>query len=332
MQLLKMSATFMSIWLVSSVAFSNGSVAPELPILAGVKNSPEYPVLRRIQDLTLELQLLEITVKNRRDAQIEEKISGAIKAIENQGTQIGDKFKAIRKEQLEGIFSLFTLARTYGNMMGVAAIEWDELLGAIRDGQITAGMLTIHGRSGTLNILSLTPLYIGRQLVWSASLPTFDRKSFWVQARARARYLGYRGVGPISNAALVARTERLNASYGDAEKLTKEFFTTGYSKLYLAFETQRYAILQRVQLARRALVELEKNNTAMGTPEEFSTLYNQVLENLFSYGVDISVSGASQRDFAVKGFLFAESPERSQELLKKLKYSPSSTSYNSPSS
>lgn len=331
MPIFKIVFIFMSLWLASSVAFSNGSNAPELPLLAQARNFAEYPVLRRLQDLTLDLQLLEITVKNRRDAQIEEKISGAIKDIENRGAAISDKFKSIRKDQLEGLFTLFNLARAYGNMLGVTSIEWDELLTAVREGAITNGALTIHSRVGRLNILSLTPVYIGRQMVWKISLPAFDRKSYWVQARARANQLGIKKFGCVSNDALNERADRLNFSYAEAEQLTKEYFTDGYSKLYSAFESQRYAILQRVQMARKALVELEHTNTAMGAPEEFSTLYNQLLENLFSYGVDISLSG-SQRDFAVKGFLFAESPERSQQLLKKLRYTPSSAPFNSPSS
>ncbi|MBI3542120.1 MAG: hypothetical protein HY075_02435 [Deltaproteobacteria bacterium] len=321
----------MSVWLVSSVALSNGSNAPELPILVNAKASVEYPILKKLQDLTLELQLLEITVKNRRDQAIEEKISTAIRQIEEQGAQISERFKNTRKDQLAGLWALFELGRRFDKITGVQPAEWEELLGALRDGQIIAGMITVHGRGGTLNLVSLTPLYIGKQFVWNVQLPQADRKSFWVQTRARAHFLGYRTGGTLADASLAARALAINAPYADAEKTTKEFFNTSYGRLYSAFETQRYAILQRVQMARKALTELEKNNTAMGTPEQYSHLYNQVLENLFSYGVDVSLSGAAQRDFAVKGFLFAESPERSQELLKRLKYTPSVATYNPPS-
>lgn len=332
MYLTKIASVFLSIWLVSSVAFSNGSVAPELPLLANAKSSVEYPVLRRIQDLTLDLQLLELTIKNRRDSNTEVKIISALREIEEQGVKITERFKAVRSTQLESLYQLMNLARRHGELLGVADAEWDELFDAVRDGSITAGTLTVHGRAGSMNLVSLTPLYIGKQLIWNVTLPSFDRKSFWVQARSRLRYLGAHSNPAIANQALEARVAEMNTSFFDAEKTTKEYFTTSYTKLYLAFETQRYAILQRIELARKALQELQKHSTAMGTPEEFSGLYNQILDNLFSYGVDISLSGSQQRDFAVKGFLFAESPERSQELLKKLKFTPSVASYNSPSS
>lgn len=333
MRFLKISFIFMSLWLASSVAFSNGVVAPELSILKQAKNTAEYPVLRRIQELTLELQLLEITIKNRRDTQTEEKISSAIKQIENDGAAIADRFKQIRKTQLEGLFGLFMTGKRYGDALGVLPAEWDEILDALREGDLVAGMITVHAKSGVpLNLVSLAPLYIGKQYVWNISLPEFDRKCFWVQARTRGYAIGFRRLGSTIGAkALEKRAETLNASFNDAEQATKKYFTESYVKVSAAFEPHRYAILQRVQMARKALEELEKTNTAMGAPEELSTLYNHVLDNLFSYGVDISLSGM-HRDFEVKGILFAESPERSQELLKKLKYSPShQSSYNPPS-
>lgn len=265
----KGSVTFMSVWLISSVALSSGSTAPELPILAQSKTSAEYPVLRRVQDLTLDLQLLEITIKNRRDAATEAKISGAIQEIADQGAAIGEKFKNIRTSQLDGLYSIMSTARRYGRMMGVMETEWEELFGALKDGTVSAGMLTVHGRAGTMSLLSLAPLYIGKQLVWNVSLPLFDRKSFWVQARVRARSLGVKNNGSIGNAALDARLAELNTPFAEAERATKDYFTTSYAKLYSTFQTQRYAILQRVQMAKKALQELEKNNGAMGTPEEF---------------------------------------------------------------
>lgn len=332
MSIARGSVVFVSVYLLSSVAMSNGSVAPELPILAQARSTAEYPVLRQIQDLTLELQMLELTIKNRRDSDTEEKISAAIKSIEDEGAAISGQFKRIHTEQLDAIYRLFFLGRHYGGMMGVAPSEWDELFASLKENTLTAGTLAIHARAGTLNLLSLTPLYIGKQLVWNISLPSFDSKSYWVQLRARARLLGVRTGGAFADDALEKRFAKMNEPFGQAEKLTKEYFNTSYAKLYSAFETQRYAILQRVQMARNALQRLERQHTAMGTPEEFSGLYNQVLDNLFSYGVDISLSGA-QRDFAVKGFLFAESPEASEDLLRKLKFTPaSSSSYNSPSS
>lgn len=329
--LAKSGLTFLSVWLVSSVAMSNGSSAPELPILNQARSSSEYPVLKRIQELTLDLQLLEITIKNRRDAQTEEKLSVALKEIEAQGAALSAKFKSIRASQLDGLYALLATGRRFGRAMGIAEPEWDELFTAVKENAITAGTLSVHGRSGALNLVNITPLYTGKQLVWNISLPAFDRKSFWVQARSRAHKLGGLNSALISNKALEARALELNSSFADAEKSSKEYFTSSYAKLYGAFQTQRYAILQRIEMARKALIELEKHNGSMGTPEEYSTLYNQVLDNLFSYGIDVSLTGAQQRDFAIKGFLFAESPERSQQLLKKLKHIPSGASYNPPS-
>lgn len=323
----KVSLTFSSIWLVSSVALSNGVVAPELPILAQAKKSAEYPLLKQVQDMTLELQLLEITVKNRRDAQTEQKTSAAIHDIEQEGMGIGQKFKALRKDQIDALWSLIALAKRYGEIVGIAPTSWDELLTSLREGSIAAGMLTIQSKRGPLNLVNIAPLYIGHQAVWNISLPGIDRKSYWVQARALARRKGYRNLSALGMSALTARVEATNKPFIAAKKLTSDYFGRSYGRLYSAFEPQRYAILQRVQLARKALVELQKTNTAMGTPEELSSLYNQVLDNLFSYGIDISLQG-SERAFAVKGFLFSESPERAEELLRKLKFTPTALTYN----
>lgn len=326
---------FLCIWLFSSVAFSNGSVAPELPILAQAKSAAEFPILRRLQELTLELQLLEITIKNRRDAATEEKISTSLKEIEEEGAAITARFKNTRAVQLDGIYALFVLGQRYGRMVGVSAIEWEELFSALKEGHLTAGPISVHTRGGSLNLLTISPLTIGRQVIWKVALPAFDRKSYWVQARARAAAVTGKGSAvDLSNVMLERRIELINSPYASAEQLAKNYFKTSYTKLYSAFEDHRYAVLQRVSLARKALSELSRTSGAMGTPEEYSTLYNQVLDNLFSYGVDISLAGSVQRDFAIKGFLFADSPERSQELLDKLKFRPSAApaAYNSPSS
>lgn len=320
------TTVFLCIWLFSNVAFSRGSIAPELPLLNTAKTSVEYPLLRRIQELTLDLQMLEITIKNRRDEKTEEKISTSLSEIENEAHTLSEKFRGTRLEQIDGLFSLFTLGRHYGKALGVAPIEWDELFNALKEGQITSGLVVVHTPNGTLNLLTLNPLYMGKQNIWRVQLPTFDRKSFWVQARAKSAALGVRA--PIlSNAALEGRFEIINALYGHHETMAKEYFTRSYSKLYGAFEEHRYAVLQRISLTRKALTQLAQTNGAMGSAENYAMLYNRVLEDLFSYGVDI-------RDFAIKGFLFSDSPERSQELLQKLKFHPgeSPAAYNSPSS
>lgn len=319
------SVIFMSIWFASSVAFSNGSLAPELPLLANAKSSAEYPILRKLQDHTLELQLLEITIKNRRDAGIESKISTALSQIEQNGSQLGQRFKELRTSQIDHLFALFTIARKYGNALGVNESEWDELIAGLKDGRFKEGTLIVHGKRGSLNLVTLVPLYIGKQLVWSMSLPALDGQNYWVSARQQA--LANKNLKTLAE----AKVAESNKSYETATALSKMYFSESYSKLYGAFETQRYAILQRVMLARKALQELEKNPTSMGTPEEYASLYNQVLDHLFSYGIDVSLS-SSQRDFAVKGFLFAGTPEEAQNMVQKLKYKPSSASYNSPSS
>lgn len=326
---------FLSIWLFSSVAFSNGSIAPELTILAQAKSAAEYPILRRLQELTLELQLLEITIKNRRDAATEEKISKSLKEIEEEGLALTKRFKNTRTEQLDGIYSLLILGQRFGSLVGVSSIQWEELFGALKDGYLTAGPISVHTRTGALNLITISPLTMGKQVIWKVELPAFDRKSFWVQARVRAAAAyGKETATTLSNANLERRIEQINAPFAGAEQLAKNYFTHSYSKLYSAFEDHRYAVLQRVSLARKALTELSRTNGAMGTPEEYSALYNQVLDNLFSYGVDITLAGSEQRDFAIKGFLFSDSPERSQRLLEKLKFHPNAASaaYNSPSS
>lgn len=330
MKVPKIALVFVGTWLASSVAFSKGSIAPELPIIMQAKSSAEYPLLRRLQDLTLELQLVELTIKNRRDPQIESKISQALKEIEKSGNDLAKKFKVIHADQLAGLEEVIDLAKNYGPLLGISKIQWEELKAALKDGTISAGNLTVLKKAGPLNLIELSPLSIDRQVVWSVSLPTIDRNNFWVQARSKARAAG-QSANRITETALKTKLEKINLPYISAEKLAKEYFTGGYEKLYSAFEEHRYAILQRITLARKALMELSKNNGAMGTPEEYAALYNQVLDNLFSYGVDMSLSGI-QRDFAVRGFLFARSPDDAQDLLQKLKYSPSAGSYNSPSS
>jgi hypothetical protein len=323
--------TFMSLWLASSVAFSNGSTAPELELVSRAKSSAEYPVLKRIQDLTLELQLLEITLKNRRDGQLEEGIASAVSDIESKGQKLGDSFRVIRAEQLDALFLLLVQARRFSKFAGVAEAEWNELYDSLRSGTVTAGTLVVHGKKGTLGVLSLSPLHAGKQMVWQVSIPSLDRRNFWVQARTQAAKAHAHGRSAISDAALAKAVARINAPAADAEARAKAYFNGSYSSLYRAFERHRYAILQRVQLARNALAELGKSNAAMGAPEEYAQLYNQLIDNLASYGVDVSLAG-NERDFAVKGFLFADTPEAASALVKKLKFSPSAGSYNSPSS
>jgi hypothetical protein len=333
-QFARVVVIFLSIWLISSVAFSNGSIAPEITILSQAKSTAEYPVLRRIQDLTLELQLLEITIKNRRDSQVEEKISAALKEVEADGQDLAVRFHLMREKQLEKIYALLTTARRYGELTGVHSKEWDDVFKALANGELKTGTILVHGKYGTLDVLTLSPLFIGRQFIWQVNLPKYDRGSFWYQARARAQHFGVYGKDAypkIGKALLEEQVAALNEPYRQAQTFAKNYFATSYSKLYGAFESHRYAILQRITLARKALVELSRMNSAMGTPEQYSTLYNRTLESLFSYGIDLSLSGL-QRDFEIKGFLFAETPERSAELLTKLKYSPTNATYNSPSS
>lgn len=318
-RVLKIIFIVLSVWLISSVGMSNGLIAPELPILA--KSASEYPLLRRLQDLTLDLQLLELTIKNRRDSHLEGKISDALKEIETEGLRVGSRFKEIRSSQLENLFMLFSLAKRHGHLLGVAPHEWDELLTLVSSGSLQSGTLTVRSpQKGILNVVKISPLTIGRQIVWNFSLPTTDRHSFWVQVRAH-----------VQKATLDRKIALLNEPFNEAEELAKKFFADSYAKFYSSFEEHRYAILQRISMARKALTELSKRSGAMGAPEEYASLYNLVLKNLFSYGIDISLSNG-QRDFTIKGFLFAESPERAQELLKKLEFESTSTSYSSPSS
>ncbi|MEW6055786.1 MAG: hypothetical protein AB1540_04155 [Bdellovibrionota bacterium] len=318
------------ILLASAVAIGNGAVAPELPILAQAKSSSEYPLLKRIQDLTLDLQLLEITIKNKRSPETETKIAAALQKNENEGQKLGEKFKALREEQLEQIFSLFMLARRYQEYAQVEDHVWKELFSALRDGQLTAGTLTVPSKSGVLNVLSLVPLEMGKQVLWSISLPQWDKRSYWSQVKRKLPKSNAHSQ-PIHPIALGERIQKANQAYAVAEQAARAYFVSCYAELYNAFKDHRYAILQRVTLARKALVELSQSNTTMSVPEQYATLYNRVLENLFSYGVNISL-GTAQRDYSLKGFLFAETPEAAQTLLNKLKFTPSDVSYNSPSS
>lgn len=326
---------FLSIWLFANVALSNGSAAPELPLTEQARTSPEYSVLRQLQDLMLELQLFDITIRNRRDAQFEEQLVDAVEGIKAEGARVAATVRAAREQQLEGLFGLFFLGRQHGTALGVAPIEWDELFNAIKEGQIKSGPVSVHTPKGTLTLFSLSSMAIGRAHVWRITMPTFDRKSFWVQARVKGTP-GRRSIPELTNAALDRRFDTFNAPYSGAEKLARNYFSASYSRLYSAFEDQRYAFLQRVALARRALGQLARTNGAMGTPEQYATLYNQVLENLFSYGIDVSLPGEESptRDLAIKGFLFSDSPERSRALVEKLKFHPGEapSAYNSPSS
>jgi hypothetical protein len=324
--------TFLSIWLASNVAFSNGVVAPELPLLAEARKAAEFPVLRRLQELTLDLQLLEITVKNRRDQDTEGQIATALREIENEGARRGELFAALRAEQLTTLYSFFALGRRYGAALGVADAEWNELFEAVRSGAVSSGTLAVHGRIGTLNLITLLPLHLGRQLVWKLALPPLDSRNFWLAARRKVQKEGIARLAPINRAALSLRLDELNAPFAAAEASAREFYLASHRRLYASFERHRYAIMQRVELARKALAELGRSNSAMGTPEEYSALYNKLLENLFSYGIDMSLAGGEQRDMAIKGFLFADTPEAAEALLRKLRYTESPATYNSPSS
>jgi hypothetical protein len=326
---------FFCIWLFSNVALSNGSIAPELPLLVDAKDSAEYPLIKRLQELTLDLQLLEITVKNRRDSKIEDRINTSINQIESDGSQMIEQFRASRQTQLDGLYSLLILARRFGHLVGVRSVEWDELYSSIQAGQFGTGKIVVHSARGTLNVFALKPLSVHKNLVWQFELPLFDQKSFWVQLRAKLRSTKSTA-SAFSNAALQARVDALNLPYQRAESQAKQFYSASYTKLYSAFEEHRYAVLQRISLARKALVKLSRTAGAMGTPEEYALLYNRMLDNLFSYGVRLSLSGTddSSGDFTIKGFLFSNTPEHSQELLEKLKFKQSedTTAYTSASS
>jgi len=318
---LNFGSTVLYVWLASNLAFSNGSVAPELAILGQAKSFKEFPILKRIQDLTLDLQLLEITIKNRRDQQVEERISAALNDIEREGAELTQNFRIVREEQLQSLSNLLSMIRPEAFGMGVTASQWEEILLKLREGPNTPNTIAVHSKKGPLNILKLTPLYLGHQVVWNVTLPVSDSRSFWMKAKIRTG----------AKSPILRLVDQINKDFLTTETLARNYHTQSYERLYSAFESHRFAILQRVSLARRALNELAQSTSAMSTPEEYAQLYNQTIESLYTYGVDVSLSGL-QRDFSIKGFLFGDTPEHAAQFMQRLKLAPGTGNFNSPSS
>ena len=133
---------------------------------------------------------------------------------------------------------------------------------------------------------------------------------------------------PISVAAL----EKTRTGYCSlkCKAVAAKFYVESHQELYSAFEEHRYEFKPHESCEKT--LGTGRTNTSMGVPEEFGALYNQLLEHLYSYGVNVSLSDrGTSHDFTIKGFLFASTPEDSKELLEKLKFVPSTATYTAPS-
>lgn len=263
---LHVGGTFTAAWLFSHVAVSSGGVAPEMTLVEAQRRTAEYPVMRALTDVLLELQLMELAVKNRRDAQLEARLARTMEQVQENGRSLTRRLRGFRSEQnalLENFASADALSR---------------------DAELRLGGETL--------------------------------------ARFRA---------PKGAAASVSRRiDEVNGIFASAKAEHDAFILGSYRSLHEAFQEHRYGLFQRIEAARRGLLQLARMNTTMGVPEESGALYNTILDHLYSFGVDIALG--ESRDITLQGFLLAPEPGEARRRLERLRLAPlSAQTYNSPS-
>lgn len=323
MQILKSTTVFLIIWFLSNVGFTNGIDRTELGIIHNSNTNPEAPLIKELQALTYDLQLLELVVKNRRDPNTEAGISSAISEIHSEASEIGKKFRNLHTQQVTTVLDLCNLGKRFGFLVGVDPGQWSNLEKAVTEGAFIGGLATVASQNTLLNVVNLVPIRIGKETVWQFVLPKDDRFSFWNRTLKVSKKLKREMIEEIINKA--------NVSYSESKQIAESFYKASHKKLYNSFQLQNFGILTRMNNAHKTLKSLSKMNSAMNIPEQYAQLYNQLLDHLYSYGVDISFNG-QDRDFTIKGFLFGDSPEKATDLYRKLKVSVSDETFNSPSS
>ena len=328
----KSIALFIAFWMASQMAFSSGSLAPEMEVLKDERGHAEYSVLRQIHDIIIDLQMMELAIKNRRNPKIEAKLLEATNYVKSQGRILEGQIRASRTRQLDMLTPFIKLASRYGLIIKVSETDIGEAVSKVTLGVFKSGTLCVKSSVNGLEyqFLHLAPMRIGSQYAWHMSLPPAGPLSFWTKVRLK-RTAQKLAIGYVNQDSLKRKLAPINAIYDSCLKDAHHYYEESYAKLYGAFEDQRFGLFQRISAVRKSLIGLSKTNTAMGTPEETGNQFNEVLEHLYSYGIDVSLSD-EQRDFSIQGFLFAPDPTEARKLLDKLRFSPNTSAYNSPNS
>ncbi len=323
MQILKSSTAFLMVWFLSNVALSNGIDQSELSLFHSDQSNPEAPLIKELQAMTYDLQMIELIIKNRRNSKTEDGIANAISQIQEESTLIGKKFRELRTQQITAVLDLYNLGKRFGFLVGVDQGQWSNLDSALKDGSMIGGLATVASNDKLLNVVNLIPLRIGKETVWQIVLPKNDRYSFWHKTLKVSKKLKQNMIDEV--------IQKANTPYLESKKIAENFYKNAHKKLFQSFQSQNFGLLTRMNHAYKAIRALGQMNSAMNIPEQYAQLYNQILDHLYSYGVDISFNG-QDRDFTIKGFLFGETPDSATELYKKLKISNSGETFNSPSS
>ena len=250
-------------------------------------------MLKRLQDLTLEPQLLNHHQEppRRRDR----RELSAIRSIEADGLALGEFYRALAAARR--LYAL-VVGKRFGEQIGVMPAEWTSYWAPSR--RLDHRRPDHNGSAGALNLMTLTPLFIGKQYVWTVSLPTFGPRSFWVQA-GRALLLGWGTPSTSPTPPRVARelsALRRRQPPRALQRATRSSTAPSKPSATPSCKECRCALDER---AHELGHEQHRGILA---------LYNQVLDSLFSYGVDICLG--AQRDFEIKASCRRVS-ERSQE-------------------
>ena len=97
------------------------------------------------------------------------------------------------------------------------------------------------------------------------------------------------------------------------DESTKE----AYTLLPESFGDRRFGIYSRLENARRMILRLQLTDSALGMAEETAALYNQILDNLYAFGISIAPGEAP----AMQGILFGSSPQEARSRYMGLRYS-----------
>lgn len=281
-------------------------------------NYSDLSIVRELHQDLLELQILELTLKNRKSPQIEGKIAVALNEIHAQGRFLETEFSTLRKRQIETLEPLLKVARRASPLLGISAEAFDSSWNSLLRNPPFSGPLKITSGKREFTLFQVESLRVGTQPVWRISLPANGNTSFWTYLRSLRNIQGLPLAG-FSSSELNERIISAQKPYEWAMQEIHRFEQESRQRLFEAFNDQRFDLFQRMASARRNLVILSKSSIASGVPEESATLYNQVLEHLFSFGLDISLN-SEQRDLTIQGILFSPRSEDSQRLFDKMKF------------
>ncbi len=295
--------------------------------LIGLQNSPqkqpatdlpklkEIDSLKKLQDLTFELQILDLQLKNRQDEEVENKIKNSMDWIQSRSQEIVKQFAVFRSYQNTLIREFTQFAKKSGSSLNIQSSEYDHIDTLLESGAIDAGMLTLKSNwlnpdTGNLipieyEFARLSSIRMGHTVVLNIKLPEAIHKNFWHKIRQTTE--------------ASKRIEEINYAFLKAKELAIAFYKESHLKLYHTFEDKRFDLLSKLNQAHRLLIEINKSNNVAKLPHQYAQLYNHILDQILSFGVNVSYSG-KERDFNIQGFLLAETPEEALNIVENLKF------------